>query len=330
MPIVNTRIHAVSMDTWHKRLGHPSNKRITLLKDVLGFSKGLPESHHCSVCPLAKPKQLPFVSMHNLRDEPFSLIHCEVWGPFRVTSEQGFRYFVTIVDIRFRSDNTKELEFTDFFNEKGIIHQKSCVARPQQNSVVERKHQHLLNVARSLYFQSHLPIKYWTECVLTVAFLINRMPFEIFKDQTPFERLNGNVRLLYIENLWLPCVCFNFDYTTGQIQCSCQAMNLLGGTIIAIRVIVGYPFIPCFCPTANQKKKENGSSPFFPLDRLKAASNPPSSSLAATTKPSPPPAASEVAGNGRSHSWLSHMTHTDDWFLLLYETTTKSGTNPEP
>ena len=34
-PSVNARIHAVSMDTWHKRLGHPSNNRITLLKDVL-------------------------------------------------------------------------------------------------------------------------------------------------------------------------------------------------------------------------------------------------------------------------------------------------------
>ena len=51
----------------------------------------------------------------------------------------------------FRSNNAKELIFTDFFDEMGVIHLFSYVERPQQNSIVERKHQHLLNVAQALF-----------------------------------------------------------------------------------------------------------------------------------------------------------------------------------
>lgn len=59
-----------------------------------------------------------------------------------------------------RSDKAKESAFTDFLIKKGVLHQFSCVDRPQQNSVVERKHQHLLNVPRALYFQSRVPIQF--------------------------------------------------------------------------------------------------------------------------------------------------------------------------
>lgn len=147
----------------------------------------------------------------------FDLIHCDIWGPYHVSSHSGYNYFLTLVDdysrftwiyiLRqkleaksviprffkmdntqfnarielFRSDNANELAFIGYFAEQGVIHQFSCVERPQQNSVVERKHQHLLKVARSLYFQSHIPIKFWSKCVMTVTFLINRTPSPNFK-----------------------------------------------------------------------------------------------------------------------------------------------------
>lgn len=88
-----------------------------------------------------------------------------------------------------RSDNANELQLTEFLNEQGVLHQFSCVERPQQNSVVERKHQHLLNVARSLYFHSRVPIKFWTECVLTATFFINKIPSPLLQHKSSYELL---------------------------------------------------------------------------------------------------------------------------------------------
>ena len=60
-----------------------------------------------------------------------------------------------------RSDNGSELDcMRTYFSENGIIRQTSGVGTPQQNGRVERKHRHILNVARALKFKANLPIEF--------------------------------------------------------------------------------------------------------------------------------------------------------------------------
>ncbi|KAL8098649.1 hypothetical protein AgCh_031420 [Apium graveolens] len=99
-----------------------------------------------------------------------------------VTLESFLKYVQNHFDSTIKvimSDNA--LEFTSaackqFFSDHGIVHQTSCVNRPQQNARAERKNRHILELARALRFQAGLPINFWGDCVLTAVYLINRLP----------------------------------------------------------------------------------------------------------------------------------------------------------
>ena len=148
----------------------------------------------CDMYPKAKQKRLPFPFNNNFSASAFDLVHGGVWGPYSIPTHEGFKYFLSIVDdatrctwiyllkakyevkgylISFhkliqnqfgtniksiRFDNGQEFLLTDFYSAHGIILQKSCVYTPQQNSIMERKHQHILSIARAFRIQSNFPL----------------------------------------------------------------------------------------------------------------------------------------------------------------------------
>lgn len=232
-------------DLWHRRMGHPSSKILSLLSDIGVFSSSISALEECcDICFKAKQTRVLFSESSNKADDLFSLIHCNVWGPYRTKSTCEAVYFLTIVDdfsralwthlliekssvsvvlknffawvnrqfgkqVKcIRTDNgTEFMCMRSYFSENGITHQTSCVDTPQQNRRVERKHRHILNIARSLLFQAKLPTRFWGERIQAATHLINRTPSILLKGKTPYEILFQKLPS-YDDIRTFACLCY--------------------------------------------------------------------------------------------------------------------------
>ncbi|GJT42106.1 ribonuclease H-like domain-containing protein [Tanacetum coccineum] len=88
----------VSKILWHQRLGHPADQVLDVLKTSLNLDSHSTSDHLCDTCNKAKQTREPFRLSDHKSSKIGELVHLDVWGPYKVTSRDGFRYFLTIVD----------------------------------------------------------------------------------------------------------------------------------------------------------------------------------------------------------------------------------------
>ncbi|KAL4303544.1 hypothetical protein GQ457_10G024470 [Hibiscus cannabinus] len=186
----------------------------------------------CDSCQLGKSHRLPFsldgVKRANMKLE---LVHSDLCDPMKTSSMNGSKYFVLFIDdltrmcwVYFlksklnvlstfkdfkifvenqsdcklkvlRTDNGGEYvsnEFNDFCRDSGILHQLTVPRTPQQNGVCERRNRTVLEMARCMLFEKHLPKLFWAEAVATAVYLLNRLATKAVDGKTPFEAWSGS------------------------------------------------------------------------------------------------------------------------------------------
>jgi len=68
------------MDDWHFRLGHLSKVKLSILSTKFNYISNKTCNDFCQICPLAKPKRLPFPVSTSSSNKFFDLLHMDIWN----------------------------------------------------------------------------------------------------------------------------------------------------------------------------------------------------------------------------------------------------------
>lgn len=82
-------------------------------------------------------------------------------------------------------------DFIEFCQLHGMKRQFATCYTPQQNGIAERKNRTIMNMARSILKEKHLPNEYWGEDVACVVYILNISPTKIMKDRVLKEAWSG-------------------------------------------------------------------------------------------------------------------------------------------
>ncbi|KAI3680869.1 hypothetical protein L6452_35646 [Arctium lappa] len=201
----------------------------------------------CSACEKGKQTKASFKSKQvSSVTSPLQLLHMDLFGPVNIQSIAGKKYTLVIIDeysrytwvifLRCKSDTPEELisfvkkmevvnnltvrsirsdhgtEFknsslNNFFENKGISHNFSSVRTPQKNGVAERRNKTIIEAARSMLSDSHLPTQFWAEAVNTACFTQNRSLIIKRFGKTTYELFLGRKHSISFLHIF-GCQCF--------------------------------------------------------------------------------------------------------------------------
>lgn len=87
-----------SYETWHNWLGHPSSQALSQLSSGTQVELDRKKDTLCDVCLRAKQTRSSFPISNNNALQNFDLIHCDIWGGYRVSAFCGARCSLSIID----------------------------------------------------------------------------------------------------------------------------------------------------------------------------------------------------------------------------------------
>ena len=243
-----TRQQAACEKVWHQRLGHANSDILLLLSrnKAIIFNKASSKTV-CDSCHFGKSCKLPFVESDFVSSRPLERIHCDLWGPSTVVSNQGFKFYVIFIDHHTRfswfyplkqksgfysvferfkllvenqfqskiqqsqCDGGGEFlskQFLSLLTQAGIQQRISCPHTPQQNGMAERKHKHLTELGLTMMFHVRVPQQFWVEAFFTAVFLINLLHASSLPDhKSPYQMLYGSAPV-YTALRAFGCKCF--------------------------------------------------------------------------------------------------------------------------
>ncbi|KAD4385615.1 hypothetical protein E3N88_25784 [Mikania micrantha] len=215
-------------------------------------SKHFSTIEKCIACAKGKKHKRPHKpKLFNSISSVLQLLHMDLFGPVNVMSIGKKSYCIVVTDdySRFtwvfflakkdetpeilkkfitliknqknlkvkviRTDNGTEFRnqtLIDFCDEKGIARQYSAARTPQQNGVAERRNRTLIEAARTMLFESKLPIFFWAEAVNTACYVQNRALLNKRHQKTPYEILfNQKPKVGHFNSFGCPCTLLHTE-----------------------------------------------------------------------------------------------------------------------
>ncbi|GJR93768.1 retrovirus-related pol polyprotein from transposon TNT 1-94 [Tanacetum coccineum] len=187
---------------WHRRLSHLNFGTLNkLAKD--GLARGIPrlkfqKDHLCSACALGKSKKSSHQpKAEDTNQEKLYLLHMDL---FLKTKDEALAAIIKCIKniqvcLKATVQNVRTDNGTEFVNQTlhewyenvGITHQTSVARTPQQNGVVERQNQTLVEAARTMLIFSKALLFLWAEAINTACYTQNRSLIRLRYNKTPYE-----------------------------------------------------------------------------------------------------------------------------------------------